>query len=98
MFMRRVVARILSSVALIGIVALPAASLLQAQAAPKGSTGKCADGTFTSAKTKAVACASQAGVAPWFADKPAKPSKPSAPAAAPASAPAPPAAKEHTSD
>ena len=93
MFMRRVIARILSTIALIGIVALPAASLLQAQAAPKGSTGKCADGTFTSAKTKSGACSSHGGVATWFADKPAKPPKPSTPAAAPAAAPARPAAK-----
>ncbi len=95
MLMRRVVARILSAAALVGVLALPAAGLLQAQAAPKGSTGKCTDGSFTSAKTKSGACSAHGGVATWFADKPAKPAKPakpSAPAAAPAPAPAPAAA------
>lgn len=84
--MRRVIARILSGFALVGILALP---VLQAQAAPKGSTGKCTDGTFTSAKTKSGACSSHGGVATWFADtKPAKPARAGAPAPAPKGPPA----------
>lgn len=87
MLTRRVVARILSGIALVGVLGLPT---LHAQAAPKGSTGKCTDGTFTSAKNKQGACSAHGGVATWFADtKPAKPAR----ASAPAPAPAPPAPK-----
>ena len=72
-------------------------------AAPKGSTGECKDGSYTSAATKRGACAGHGGVRDWYAqEKPAAPSKapraaaPEAPAAKPAdsarAAPARPAA------
>jgi hypothetical protein len=35
-------------------------------AAPKGSTGECKDGSYTSAETKRGACASHGGVKDWY--------------------------------
>jgi Protein of unknown function (DUF3761) len=55
---------------------LVATSSLAGQA-PAGSTGRCGDGSYTSAKTKSGACSKHGGVKEWFA----------APAAAPASPP-----------
>jgi hypothetical protein len=33
---------------------------------PKGTTGKCHDGTYTTAKTRSGACAKHGGVDRWF--------------------------------
>ena len=65
---------------------------LAAQAAPpKGATGQCTDGSYTTAKTQERACTKHAGVKSWFAAAAAP--APSAPKSAPPSAaPPPPAA------
>ena len=34
--------------------------------APKGATGQCRDGTYTSAKTKSGACSKHGGVKAWY--------------------------------
>jgi hypothetical protein len=64
-------------------------------AAPKGSTGECKDGSYTSAETKRGACAGHGGVKDWYAHEKAAPAPSKAPqgqVAAPATAPAKPAA------
>jgi hypothetical protein len=64
-------------------------------AGPKGSTGECKDGSYTSAETKRGACAGHGGVKDWYAREKAAqtPSKaPQGQAAAPATAPAKPTA------
>jgi hypothetical protein len=38
-------------------------------AAPKGSTGECKDGSYTSAENKSGACSGHGGVKEWFAHK-----------------------------
>jgi hypothetical protein len=65
---------------------LAATSSLVAQA-PAGSTGRCSDGTYTSAKTKSGACSRHGGVKEWFAAPTAVPTSP--PPAPPKRAPAP---------
>jgi len=49
----------------------------QANAAPKDATGKCQDGTYSTAKTRRGACAGHGGIATWFADAKAE-TKPAA--------------------
>jgi hypothetical protein len=62
-------------------------------APPKGSTGECKDGSYTSAETKRGACAGHGGVKDWYAQEKAAPAPSKAPqAAAPAAAPAKPSA------
>lgn len=59
--------------------------------APAGSTGKCKDGSYTSAPKKSGACRGHQGIQTWFAADSASASSAktaSAPAAAPTSAPA----------
>ncbi|MEO5800650.1 MAG: DUF3761 domain-containing protein [Gemmatimonadales bacterium] len=71
-----------------------AAAPLAAQA-PAGATGKCGDGTGTSAKTKSGACSNHGGVKEWYgpaATPPAAPPKASpSPRSTPAAKMAPPA-------
>ena len=55
---------------------------------PAGSTGQCADGTYTRAKTQAGGCSKHGGVKTWFATTGAAAgAAPSAPAATPKNAP-----------
>jgi len=57
-------------------------------APPKGATGRCADGTYTTAKTKENGCTKHGGVKTWFgaaASEGATPTAGAAPAAAAAS-------------
>ena len=64
-----------------GIIAATACNA----AAPKGSTGECKDGSYTSAQTKRGACAGHGGVKDWYAQEKAAPTPSKAPrAAAPA--------------
>jgi hypothetical protein len=66
-----------------------AAAIAQAPAgAPSGSTGKCTDGTYTTAASKAGACSGHKGVATFWGATAAKPA-PATPAAKPVAAPAP---------
>ena len=54
-------------------------------AAPKGSTGECKDGSYTSAETKRGACAGHGGVKDWYTqEKPAVAPSKAPQAAAPA--------------
>jgi hypothetical protein len=65
------------------VFGLVVASSLAAQAAPpKGATGQCTDGSYTTAKTQARACTKHGGVKTWFAG-----GAPAAAAPAPAKAP-----------
>ena len=50
----------------LGFALLGTGSVLAA--APKDATGQCADGTYTTAKTKDKGCANHGGVKTWFAD------------------------------
>jgi hypothetical protein len=55
--------------ALIGVAVLLVGSAdLSAQTKPKDATGKCKDGTYTTATTKSGACSSHGGVETWYAD------------------------------
>lgn len=58
-----------------------------AGAAPAGSTGQCADGSYTKAKTERGACSNHGGLKTWFAASNPPSPAPSAPASAPRSAP-----------
>lgn len=76
-----------------GLILIPCTLIAQAPAgAPAGTTGKCKDGTFTSAPKKQGACRGHKGIDTWYANEAAPasaPAKSSAAAAAPAQAPAP---------
>lgn len=86
--------------ALMGLILIPCTLMAQVPAsAPAGTTGKCKDGTFTSAAKKQGACRGHKGIDTWYAadTAPAGSSAKSAaatpaPAASPAPKPASPAA------
>jgi len=83
---------------LMGLVLIPCTLIAQAPSgAPTGTTGKCKDGTFTSAPKKQGACRGHKGIDTWYASESAQASTPAkssagsaAPAPAAASKPAPP--------
>jgi hypothetical protein len=65
--------------------------------APSDATGRCKDGSFTTASSKRGACSGHGGVDTWFADSNAKPAAPPRSPAAERPAPAPtPAAPART--
>ncbi|HEX8712305.1 MAG TPA: DUF3761 domain-containing protein [Terracidiphilus sp.] len=71
----------LLKVIMTGLILVPCTLIAQVPAgAPSGATGKCKDGTYTTAASKQGACGSHKGVATWWG-------KASAPAKAAAAAP-----------
>jgi uncharacterized protein with FMN-binding domain len=56
-------------------------------AAPKGSTGECKDGSYTSAENKSGACSGHGGVKDWYGNEKASAAKPTAKAESTAEAP-----------
>lgn len=90
--------------AAIALILIPGTLIAQAPAgAPAGTTGKCKDGTFTSAPKKQGACRGHKGIDTWYANEAAPVSSPvkssaAAPAPSPAAAPkaTPPAATPKT--
>jgi len=82
----------LSRALLMGLILVPCTLIAQAPSgAPAGTTGKCKDGTFTSAPKKQGACRGHKGIDTWYASEAAPASAPAKSAAA-AAAPAPAAA------
>lgn len=72
-----------------GLILTPCTLVAQAPAgAPSGSTGKCKDGTFTSAPKKQGACRGHKGVDTWYASE-AAPASAAAKSSAAVPAPAP---------
>ena len=67
--------------------ALPIATNTGQARPPKDATGQCADGTYTTAKTKENGCTKHGGVKIWFADAGDAPAATPAAAAAPRAAP-----------